>query len=258
MPFLDCDGTKLYYEAQGTGSTMVFIHPPLITSRIFQYQVEDLKHRYQLIRFDIRGHGLSQPSRQPLTYPLIIQDLCRLMDHLQIEKAYLAGYSTGGSIVLEALYRHPERFLGGILISALSEISDPILKTELDLAISLCNPVGFPLLTRILCRANADSRKMFSYLYETARMGNPKNIQQYFSYSLTYNGTKRLRSILTPVLVFSGTRNDRFRKYTEVLTKNLPNATHFPLNHKPHHLTTRAGHQLNQTIRSWLSLNETV
>lgn len=258
MPFLDCGGTNLYYEAEGTGPAILFIHPPLITSRIFHYQVEDLKHQYQLIRFDIRGHGLSQPSIQPLTYSLIIEDLCRLLDHLQIEKAYLVGYSTGGSIALETLYQYPERFLGGILISSMSEISDPILKAELKLAISLCNPIGFPLLTHVFCRSNADSRKMFAYLYATARMGNPKNIQQYFSYSLTYNGTKHLPSIQTPILILAGTKNKQFRKYTNILTKNLPKAAHFPISHKPHELTTRAGRELNQKIREWLSMVGTV
>ncbi|MBH8583387.1 MULTISPECIES: alpha/beta fold hydrolase [unclassified Thermoactinomyces] len=257
MPFLDCGGTRLYYESEGNGPAIIFIHPPLITSRVFRYQKEDLKHRYQLILFDVRGHGFSGPSRQPVTYPLIIQDLCRLMDHLQIEKAYLAGYSTGGSVALNALHRHPERFLGGILISALSEISDPIIQAELDLAVALCNRIGFPFLSRSICMANAGSRKMFSYLHAAARVGNPENIKQYFQYSQTFNGTKLLPGIQAPVLVFSGTRNDRFRKYTEVLTKNLPNSTHFPLNHKPHHLITRAARQLNQAIRAWLALYET-
>jgi pimeloyl-ACP methyl ester carboxylesterase len=110
MPFLDCGGTRLYYESVGNGPAIIFIHPPLITSRVFQYQMEDLKHRYQLILFDVRGHGFSNPSHQPVTYPLITQDLCRLMDHLQIEKAYLAGYSTGGSVALNALHRIPNDF----------------------------------------------------------------------------------------------------------------------------------------------------
>lgn len=252
MPFFKRDGIKLYYEDEGNGPAIVLIHPPLVTGRIFEYQAEDLKNHYRIIRFDLRGHGLSAPSPQPLTYPLVVQDLISLLDELRIQKAYLAGYSTGGSIVLESLLQHPERFSGGILISAMSEVSDPILKMELNLAVSLCKPVSFPLLARAICWANADCLKMFSHLLQTARLGNPENVRQYFAYSKVYNCTRQLASIQHPILILSGRKNDQYHKYTNLLKTHLPESVHFPVAQKPHHLTTKAAHQVNRRIRHWI------
>jgi pimeloyl-ACP methyl ester carboxylesterase len=50
-----------------------------------------------MITFDIRGHGKSQYSNKPLTFPLIVEDIKLLLDHLEVEKAFICGYSTGGS-----------------------------------------------------------------------------------------------------------------------------------------------------------------
>ncbi len=252
MPFFNHNGANLYYEDEGNGPPVVLIHPPLVTNRIFEYQARSLKKHYRIIRFDLRGHGLSAPSPEPLTYPLLVQDLLHLLDWLHIQKTYLAGYSTGGSIVLESLFQHPERFSGGILISAMSEVSDPILKMELSLAVSLCNSFSFPFLARAICLGNADCLKMFNHLFQTANLGNPENVRQYFSYSKAYNCTKQLSSIQQPVLILSGRKNDQYHKYTRLLKTHLPDSVHFPVAKKPHHLPTKAAQEINHQIHYWI------
>lgn len=112
MPMINMNSASLYYTVKGSGTPIVFIHPPVLTSVNFKYQLEELSKNFQIITFDIRGHGKSPYSPEPITYPLIIEDIIRLLDHLNINKAFLCGYSTGGSIVLEFLLTFPERALG--------------------------------------------------------------------------------------------------------------------------------------------------
>lgn len=88
-----------------------FIHPPLLTSEVFVYQ-KQLSQHFQVITYDIRGHGSSQASERPLSIELMARDIRMLLDEIGIEQAYLCGYSTGGMILLEALLAYPERFLG--------------------------------------------------------------------------------------------------------------------------------------------------
>ena len=89
MPTLDVDGISLYYTVNGKGIPIVFIHPPVLTCLNFKYQVEELSKEFQVITFDIRGHGRSQYSNQQVTYPLIVEDIKRLLDHLKIKKAFI-------------------------------------------------------------------------------------------------------------------------------------------------------------------------
>ena len=130
VPTLDVDGISLYYTVKGKGIPIVFIHPPVLTCVNFKYQVEELSREFQVITFDIRGHGRSQYSEQPLTYPLIARDIKQLLDHLKIKKAFICGYSTGGSIVLEYLLHSADRSLGGIVISGMSQVSTKYLKKK--------------------------------------------------------------------------------------------------------------------------------
>jgi pimeloyl-ACP methyl ester carboxylesterase len=68
---------------------------------------------------DVRGHGRSGKSHDPEAYGAALSDdIVRLMDHLNIEKAHVAGYSMGGFIVLKTIERHPDRLLSGIIGAA--------------------------------------------------------------------------------------------------------------------------------------------
>ena len=112
MPMLDLDGISLYYTVKGKGIPIVFIHPPVLTSVNFKYQMDELSKKFKVITFDIRGHGRSKYSKQAITYQLIVEDIKHLLDHLEVKKAFICGYSTGGSISLEFLLSHGDRALG--------------------------------------------------------------------------------------------------------------------------------------------------
>jgi pimeloyl-ACP methyl ester carboxylesterase len=59
------------------------------------------------------------------------------MNYLNVEKAFICGYSTGGSVALEFLLTAPERALGSILIGGISELLDWRLKNSITLGITL-------------------------------------------------------------------------------------------------------------------------
>jgi pimeloyl-ACP methyl ester carboxylesterase len=99
--------------------------------------MDGLSSHFRTIRCGIRGHGRSHPSPKPLTYSLIADDIKQLLDFLRIEKAYLCGYSTGGSVVLKFLLTYPEKALGGIVIGGMSEVHDLRLACRIRLGIAL-------------------------------------------------------------------------------------------------------------------------
>lgn len=55
MPLLDRDGTKLYFDVRGNGIPIVFIHPPVLTSANFTYQMEALSKEFKVITFELTG-----------------------------------------------------------------------------------------------------------------------------------------------------------------------------------------------------------
>ncbi len=61
MPYAENQGTRIYYEVEGQGPPLVLGHgggDSLEMWRKFGY-TEDLKENYQLVLFDLPGHGQS-------------------------------------------------------------------------------------------------------------------------------------------------------------------------------------------------------
>lgn len=251
MPTLKINGVDLYYQVQGIGTPIIFIHPPLLTSHNFKYQIEDLSKIFKTIVFDIRGHGNSAFSEEPLTYSLISNDIKHLFDHLNIDKAIICGYSTGGTVALDFLLTYPEHALAGILLSAMSEVHTWTLKSEISLAIFLSKTKAVKPLAVSICHGNSNTRKMFKELYEEAIKGNIENIEQYYHYSLNYNCTARLANLTIPVLSIYGERDKGFYQYAHLIDEKLPNNELTFIKNGKHQLPTKSAAKVNNLIKKF-------
>lgn len=249
---LKVEGAGVFYSVAGDGIPIIFIHPPLLTSANFTYQMKELSSTFKVITFDIRGHGRSRYSKQAITYSLIVDDIRHLLDHLGIKKAFICGYSTGGSIVCEFMLTHSDRALGGIIISGMSEASDMYLRKKISLAKNLSNPKSLSILASAIAWGNADNQEIFKLMYSEAVKGDPRNIKQYYHYSLHYNCTNLLGKINLPILLVYGTKDKSFHQYAQLLHEKLPRNQLKFLEKERHQIPTKAARELNQLITQFL------
>ena len=252
MPMLDVDGISLYYTVRGKGVPILFIHPPVITSVNFIYQLEELSKNFRVITFDIRGHGRSQHSNTPITYPLIVNDIKHLLDHLEVKKAFICGYSTGGSIALEFLLTYADRALGGIIISGMSEVSDKNLKSKVSLGMTLAKAGFVSVLAMSISWSNSNTQKLFKETFLEALKTNAKNIEQYFCYCLKYNCTNQLGNINLPILLVYGKKDKVFYNYAKLLHEKLPfNELKF-IENAMHQIPTKSAFELNAMVKQFI------
>ena len=104
---------KLWYVEDGQGLPVVLIHGLTVDSD-WQWGepgiTKALAQNYRVIAFDCRGHGRSDKPHESAAYGIeMVEDVCRLLDHLKIKKTHIVGYSLGSSIALKLLVSHPER-----------------------------------------------------------------------------------------------------------------------------------------------------
>lgn len=256
MPFIMVNGCKLYFTVQGHGTPLLFVHPPVLTHFNFEYQMKQLSKHFQIITFDIRGHGRSSFSRQPLTYPLIAEDMKHLLDYLNIQKAFICGYSTGGSIALEFLLAQADRARAGILISGLSEVSDWRLKNKIGLAMTLVKLKALSVLAIYISGTNMDNRASFWHMVKEARKGTAQSIAEYYRYSLSYNCTNKLEKIKKPVLLIYGQEDKGFYRYAKLLHDKLPQNELKWIPHVKHQLPTKAALKLNGFIKQFVDAHK--
>jgi 3-oxoadipate enol-lactonase len=107
-------GTRLYYEAAGSGYPVVLIHPGFADRRIWDRQWDYLAEEYRVVRYDVRGTGKSAGSSAPYSD---YGDLERLLDSLGVQRAHFVGLATGGSIALDLAVDRPEVVESLVLVS---------------------------------------------------------------------------------------------------------------------------------------------
>ncbi len=117
--FFDADGVRIRYVVQGEGEPVLLIHGFMVSVETQWYQsgiFAELAKQYRVIALDNRGHGKSDKPHDPDAYGLeMVKDIVRLLDHLEIRKAHVVGYSMGGFITNKLLATHPERVLTATL-----------------------------------------------------------------------------------------------------------------------------------------------
>jgi 3-oxoadipate enol-lactonase len=114
VAMLDVNGTSLYYEDTGpgsTGETIAFMHGLLWSTEQFAPQIAVLRDRYRCIAWDHRGQGRSAADhRHCIGIELVWQDAVALLDRLVPEDAvHLVGLSMGGFVAMRVAARSAER-----------------------------------------------------------------------------------------------------------------------------------------------------
>ena len=116
--FAEVNGTRLYYETEGSGHPLVLAHGFTLDTSMWDDQIDAFSRHYEVIRYDMRGHGRSAPpGRHRYDH---IADLIGLLGHLGVQQAHLIGLSWGAAIVTEFALAYPS--MASALVAA-----DPVL-----------------------------------------------------------------------------------------------------------------------------------
>ncbi len=111
MPYLKTGNLSTYYEEFGTGEPVLFLHSGYSRGMLaFCGQIQPFYssgwHGYYP---DFRGHGRTYCDDLTWDSARIAEDMIAFLDSLNIPKANLVGYSTGGGVAYYMAARHPER-----------------------------------------------------------------------------------------------------------------------------------------------------
>jgi 3-oxoadipate enol-lactonase len=72
-------------------------------------QAAALGDRFQVLRYDQRGHGGTDAPEGKYSFDLLVSDVIALFDALEIERAHFVGLSMGGMTAVALAEKHPER-----------------------------------------------------------------------------------------------------------------------------------------------------
>lgn len=88
---------------------VVLIHGLGMQQAAWQWQRPALEARFDVITYDLFGHGHSAPPPRTPSLSLLAGQLGEVMDHWQLPRAAIVGFSLGGMIARRFAQDHPDR-----------------------------------------------------------------------------------------------------------------------------------------------------
>jgi 3-oxoadipate enol-lactonase len=110
MLIADLDGLRVHYADDGsaTGPAVVFLNSLGTDLRLWDMVIPLMPKGLRLVRYDKRGHGLTDCLDPPYSMGALISDAEALLDSLGIRNAVLVGLSIGGMIAQGLAVKRPD------------------------------------------------------------------------------------------------------------------------------------------------------
>ena len=202
---------------------------------------EQLSRRWRCITYDHRGTGATRHRGGPITAQMLVDDLFRVLDALQVERCILAGESMGGLTVLQAVLRAPERFSGLVLVGARYQgtLSEGARKL-----VAGCK-ADFPATMNAFvnaCTPEEDCTAEREWALRIVMRSNPQDAAQMLECMADVDLGPRLGEIALPTLLIHGRRDvirpmsdSEFMQRTIATSRLVPfeNAGHVPTITRP-------------------------
>ncbi|MGE0668040.1 MAG: alpha/beta fold hydrolase [Sphingomonadales bacterium] len=221
--FARVNGIQMYYAVYGEGSPVLLIHGGLSHADVWANQVPKLVEAgHKVIVADSRGHGRSTRTAEPFGYDLMASDYVKLLDHLEIDRVALVGWSDGGIIGLAIAMTHPQR-LTRLFAHAANVTTDGVLP-NLD---------GHPVFGGFMQRMRADYDRLHDWS-SRQRGETPagsdydafmEQIGQMWASQPSWTA-QQLAAIGVPAAIVIGDHDEAIsRAHTEYMAKAIPGAT---------------------------------
>ena len=233
--FLQNSGANIFYSeyfpADPQAPTLILLHGNGEDHTYFVKQIPAFSPHFRLVLMDTRGQGQSTGGDGELNFSVFAADLLALMDHLQIAKAHLLGFSDGGNLALTFALAHPERVQSLILNGANLEPGGVKLSTQLPIVL------GYGC-CRLLSPFSRKARQNGAVL---GLMVNHPHIPP-----------QALATLTMPALVIVGERDMIRDRHSQLIARSLPNAQFVRITGGDHFCAAKCPEVFNHAVLSFL------
>ena len=127
MAFMRANGVVVHYADEGprAGQAIVFVNSLGTDFRIWDEVIRPLAQNARIMRYDKRGHGLSELRPAPASISDFATDLAALLDRLEARRATIVGLSIGGMIAQELHRLRPDLVASLVLCDTGHRIGTP-------------------------------------------------------------------------------------------------------------------------------------
>jgi len=142
--------TLVNFQQQGSGEHLLLIHGLFGSLENLNMVAKVLAQDYCVTSIDVRNHGKSFHENN-MDYNCLAQDVINLLDHLNIEQAYVLGHSMGGKIAIQLALSFPKR-VKKLIVADIAPVQYPAHHTKIIEGLKAID------LTQVTKRSDADKQ----------------------------------------------------------------------------------------------------
>jgi len=117
MPKAVLGDIQMNFEVHGEGEPLVLITGLGGEISFWKKFVPILSKKHRVLILDNRGAGDTEYPSTLFTMHTMAEDIMNLLDHLEIERSHVLGWSMGGNVAQEIAINHPDRVGALVLMS---------------------------------------------------------------------------------------------------------------------------------------------
>lgn len=229
MPRIQSNNANLYYEVHGIGQPLLFIHGLGSSTQDWEFQVQKFPRAYQVITFDLRGHGQSDKPRGPYNLPMFASDAAAVLKALGVESAHVVGLSLGGCIAFQLVTDFPSLVKTMTIVNSGPEVVIRTFKDKVGVwqRFAIVRLFGMRRMGEVLSKKlfprdeHASLRKTF---VENWAKNDPRAYQDTMRAMVNWTVMDRLGSIKSPTLIIASDQDYTPVAFKEEYIKRIPDA----------------------------------
>lgn len=263
--FAEVDGAQIYYEIASSGTPFVMIHAGVADSRQWNNEFAFFAQTYQVIRYDMRGFGRSEPVEGEFSH---MGDLVEVLEALEVQDpVILMGCSMGGGLAMDFALAHPDRVKALIMVGSgpsgleldvpvppkFADAEKAYEKKEWDLLAELETQIWFDGTGRTSEQTDQEMRQLAYEMNRNALRHEAKGIGKRLPNTET-PAFDRLEDLNRPVLVIVGVHDTPYiLAAADYMVEKLPSAQKVTIEDAAHLPNMDHPNEFREIVRSFLN-----
>ena len=254
------DPNQNYYSFNKKNSIpIVFIHGVGLDHQMWDYQINYF-NEYSTLTYDLLGHGKTPCDKDKLNLKDFSNQLLEILDHLEIEKINLIGFSLGSLIALNFTSHFQKKVEKLILIGTTYKRSDDERSLVLDRynQAKLNKPISKQALKRWFSdkylEDNPETYDLFMKILNKGPKDHKNFIKAYELFANHYDDLGAIKKIDRKTLVMTGSDDiGSTPAMSKKLVKDLVNSTYIEIKNGKHLCSIECADDVNINIKNFIS-----
>jgi pimeloyl-ACP methyl ester carboxylesterase len=248
MARLDRDGVAIHYEVHGQGPAILLSHGYSATCRMWDGQIEALRDRFQVIVWDMRGHGESDYPTDPAAYSetATVEDMAAVLHACSVQRAVIGGLSLGGYMSMAFHRVHPAMTRALMIFDTGPGFRNPEAREAWNQRARLraddLDARGLAAL------GTSDEVSMSRHRDASGLAGAARGMLTQFDGSVMAS----LETIAVPSLVLVGSNDTNFLAATDYMARKIPGATKVVIESAGHAANLHQPAAFNRAVERFL------